>query len=79
MRLEVLAFAHVRDIVGRASIEVDVPAGATVRALLDALYERWPGLRDLRLRVAVNHAYAREDGSLGEGDEVALIPPVSGG
>jgi molybdopterin synthase catalytic subunit len=58
-----------------------LPDGATVGALLDHLIAAHPALASLRanLRVAVNQEFAALDRVLADGDEVALIPPVSGG
>jgi molybdopterin converting factor small subunit len=52
-----------------------------VKTLLDGLCAEFPKLARLRpaLRVAVNREYAAEEAGLSDGDEVALIPPVSGG
>jgi molybdopterin synthase sulfur carrier subunit len=51
-----------------------------VKDLRDALLSLYPSLKDLNsLMIAVNNAYAEEDVTLSEADEIALIPPVSGG
>jgi molybdopterin synthase catalytic subunit/molybdopterin converting factor small subunit len=73
-------FAAAADAAGRRLIEGDW-AGLTPPQLLQALQQQYPGLARLipSLAVAVNRAYATEDHVLQEGDEVALIPPVSGG
>jgi molybdopterin converting factor small subunit len=62
--------------------EVVLPAGcepATVRELEAAVRETWPALAGRPFRVAVNHAYRRAEESVVDADEIALIPPVSGG
>jgi molybdopterin converting factor subunit 1 len=78
--MRVLLFASYADALGGPSIDVDVPAGATVRDLLQAV-RALPGAAQLppEPMVAVNLAYARGDRVLDARDEVALIPPVAGG
>ncbi len=81
MRLRVLLFAVLAQRLDHDAIEAVLPDGATVSDLLDALSEAHPAIAELRpsLAVAVNHAYAPATQTLQESDEVALIPPVSGG
>lgn len=79
MRVKVLLFAALRDIVGRPSCEFELAAGATVRDLLDRLRGDFPALATARFAVAVNRRYAEESLELEDADELALIPPVSGG
>jgi molybdopterin converting factor subunit 1 len=83
MRVAVLYFAVLKDVFGREREELELPAGATVSGLLELLRERAAratGRRSLdSIAVAVNQEYARADAVLEDGDEVALLPPVSGG
>ncbi|HTF21479.1 MAG TPA: MoaD/ThiS family protein [Chryseolinea sp.] len=75
----VLTFGITRQLLGakEAVIEVD---GNTVGALRQALSTRFPEIKDLNsLYIAVNSSYSEEDQVLGPDDEIALIPPVSGG
>jgi molybdopterin converting factor small subunit len=60
---------------------VDAPDGCTAGDLLPLLASRFPGLDALfpTLQVAVNQRYAQRAAPLAPGDEVALIPPISGG
>ena len=78
--MTVLLFAHYRDLAETASIDLPVPAGATVRDALERL-RRLPGLEVLPAEptVAVNREYASLDQVLDPNDEIALIPPVAGG
>lgn len=69
-------FAALRESVGADEIELELPEGAVVA---DALERMRPFTGDLRAVMAVNRQYARADSSLHAGDELALIPPVSGG
>ncbi len=82
MTVTVRLFAVFRERVGSDSIEVEVDDGATVAEALDRLAER-PELSDLiermPVRMAVNRDYADPDTPLSSGDELALVPPVSGG
>jgi len=71
----------VRDIVGQRELHLDLREGATVAQLLQRLTADHPALGRLgpSLMFAVNQEYVGADRVLGEGDEVAFIPPVSGG
>lgn len=74
-------FAGYREAVGKAELPLDMPSGATVGDLAREMAKRYPGLpRDpKRLVVAVNQEYRDHSHALRDADEVALIPPVSGG
>ncbi|HZO58429.1 MAG TPA: molybdopterin converting factor subunit 1 [Solirubrobacterales bacterium] len=83
MNIDVRLFAMLRERAGSDTVTVEVPDnGATVRDALEAVSNA-PGLADVMARVsvvmAVNREYADDDSPLAEGDELALIPPVSGG
>lgn len=77
----VLCFAQLKDHLGREEFSQVLPSGATGRDLLRALGAHSPSVHSLiRIcRLAVNYEYASADTRLHNGDEVALIPPVSGG
>ncbi|GIV97289.1 MAG: molybdenum cofactor biosynthesis protein D/E [Herpetosiphonaceae bacterium] len=80
MNIRVRFFAAHRDVVGQKELELELPEGATVGAAWEALQERYPALRGAgSISFAVNRQYAETSVLLREGDEVALIPPVSGG
>jgi molybdopterin converting factor subunit 1 len=81
LALEVLLFASLKDAAGGDRIVVQVPPGATVNALLEACGRQHPALAPwLRhIRVAVNCEYVEASQVLAAGDEIALLPPVSGG
>jgi molybdopterin synthase catalytic subunit len=82
MEVEVRLFAMLRERAGQESLIVDLPEGATVREALAAVGDRH-GLGELigamPVVMAVNREYAEEGDALSAGDELALIPPVSGG
>lgn len=80
MRVTLLAFGMLRELLGRTA-PLDLPAGSTVEDLLErcrALTPEKDGLWS-SVAVAVNQEYVRAGHRLAEGDEVALLPPVSGG
>ena len=81
MQLSVRLFAALRERAGTDELRLDgLPDGATVADLKRELLARFPELRSLdHVRAAVGNAYVDEASTLREGDEVALIPPVSGG
>ena len=79
VKVTVRCFASVREMLGADTLEVEVPDGATVRDLKDALARRAPDLERLTLACAVNRDYAQPERPLVDGDEVAFIPPISGG
>ncbi len=74
-------FALYREIAGTSTLELDVPAGATVSKVVEELVARHPRItyHPSSLVVAVNQEYVDHGFLLKEGDEVAFIPPVSGG
>jgi molybdopterin converting factor subunit 1 len=78
MKIHLKAFGVARDILG-STTELEIP-GNTVRELRQALYATFPDFKGLNsLMVAVNQRYAEDDLQLLSTDEIALIPPVSGG
>jgi MoaE-MoaD fusion protein len=81
MRVRVRLFATQREIAGTREVGLDLGDDATVADAWDALVGRFPALAPGRdfVRFARNCAYAEEATGLAEGDEVAMIPPVSGG
>ena len=81
LNVTVRLFASYREKIGTGSLPLDLPAEATIGALVDEIARRHPGLTDEPdgLVVAVNDEYRDHLFVLSDGDEVALIPPVSGG
>ncbi|MCL6521283.1 MAG: molybdenum cofactor biosynthesis protein MoaE [Firmicutes bacterium] len=79
--MAVRLFAGAAEAAGSRQLEVELAAGSTAGQLLDRLLGEYPGLARFgpSLLVAVNRRYAGRETPLAEGDEVALIPPVSGG
>lgn len=81
MRVQVLLFSVLREKIGAPSLSVELAAPATGADLLDRLADEHPAIGEYRgvLRLGVNEAYEPESVALADGDEVALITPVSGG
>jgi molybdopterin converting factor subunit 1 len=77
--VHVRLFASYREAAGTSRRDTPLPVGATVRDLIEVLAVTLPALHTTRGLVAVNHTYVTPDAALHDGDEVALIPPVSGG
>ena len=81
MRVTVRLFARLRDIAGTAELARDVGPGATIGSIWRELVGEFPELAryERSISTAVNADYARMDQPVGDGDEVAFLPPVSGG
>ena len=81
MRVQILFFGVLKDLAGKSSDNLELREGATVGDLLETCAARIPRMNDLlaSLAVAVNQRYAGAERALKSGDEVALLPPVSGG
>jgi molybdopterin converting factor subunit 1 len=79
MCVRVRLFASYREAAGTNRLETPLPTGATVSDLIDQLALSLPALKKAPGMVAVNHSYVQPDFELHDGDEAALIPPVSGG
>lgn len=74
-------FAGAADMVGARSVSLEIEEGLTIREAFLRLCHRFPALREMdgRLLFAANAEYAGPESLLHAGDELALIPPVSGG
>src|SRR5438132_14413407 len=81
MKVHVKLFAILRDRAGVSDVTLDLPPGATVTQASSNLAAQLPLIRELAASCAyaVNYAYAKPDTVLSDADELALIPPVSGG
>lgn len=81
MRVTVRLFARLRDIAGTGELTRDLPAGATAGVLWDTLARDYAELGTYRdaVSTAVNAEYSKMNHPLADGDEVAFLPPVSGG
>ena len=79
--MTVRLFARLRDIAGASELGRDVASGATIGSIWRGLVAEFPDLADYERSIssAVNADYARMDQPVRDGDEVAFLPPVSGG
>ena len=81
MRVKVQLFARLREIAGFGEYDCDVPAGASVGDVWRVLSARHTGLEPFgqAISCALNADFARMTAKVNDGDEVAFLPPVSGG
>lgn len=81
MTVQILLFASLKDVLNASQLELEVPDGAKVRDVLGKVEELYPqvGRYLPHVRVARNLDYAAPEDEVRNGDELALIPPVSGG
>ncbi|MDO3641209.1 MAG: MoaD/ThiS family protein [Mucilaginibacter sp.] len=80
MKIKILAFGIAKDIFGSTSVNLEMANDSTVYNLKYLLEQQYPQLKQLAsYMVAVNNEYALPGDSLHERDEIAIIPPVSGG
>jgi MoaE-MoaD fusion protein len=81
MKIAILFFGVLKDLLGRTAETIDLPEGARVRDALFYYVREAPALEAMvqSMAISVNQEYSGMDHVLREGDEVALLPPVSGG
>ena len=81
MRVKIRLFARLRDIAGQSELLREVPQGASARDVWTLLATEFPelGRYETSVSAAVNEDYAKMTARLADGDEVAFLPPVSGG
>jgi len=81
MRVRVLYFGVLKDLFGQEREEMEIADGSTVGTLLTSMKQRGAAHEGVweSIAVAVNQEYVRAAKQLNDGDEVALLPPVSGG
>jgi sulfur-carrier protein len=81
MRVTVHLFARLRELAGHSDVDCEVPAGATIKDVWNAIAGRYPALAPLGSSVscAKNEDFARMQAPVAEGDAIAFLPPVSGG
>ena len=79
--MTVRLFARLRELAGTGELVREAPAGATVRTVWDSLTADFPALAPYAQSIscAVNADYARMTTAIDDGDEIAFLPPVSGG
>ena len=81
MKVNIKLFARYKDIAGKSNFDIDLPEDATVDLLVKKVLQYYPGFikKPENLVVAVNEEYSDHQFILSDGDNVAFIPPVSGG
>ena len=81
MKVRVLFYAQLRDLLGMRQLDVDVADGATVRDLLDQIYTQQPALRphDKSILIGAGVEFVDRNYRLSPGEEISIMPPVQGG
>ena len=80
MKIKLLAFGIAKDILSGQNLEIEIQDGTSANQLKAYLFEKYPAFQKLQsLMIAVNEEYVEEEVILEANDEIALIPPVSGG
>jgi len=81
MRVRVLFFGVLKDIVGRAEESLEIQANSTLATVFEHYSQRFETLRDNRPSIlfARNHEFASPETAVTDNDEIAFLPPVSGG
>lgn len=78
--MKIILFGIVKDIVGKAEIEVSIKESISIEKLKSIILEQYPKLKDInKFAFAINEEYGFNDTIVIETDVVAIIPPVSGG
>ena len=81
MKVKLLFFASLKDIAGRRDLEMELDDASTLQQVTEKLASLYPGIGRMQssVRIAINQEFADEDSSLNNGDEIAFLPPMSGG
>jgi MoaD family protein len=81
MKLRVRFYAHLRDLIGRHDVDVQIAEGATVRDLLNQIYAQHPELRahDRSTLIGVGLEFVNRNYKLSPGEQISIMPPVQGG
>lgn len=79
MKLGILAFGIAKEIVGASSVEIDIPEDISIKDLRFLLEKKYARLTGLPYQMALNTEFASDLATIKQSDEIAIIPPVSGG
>lgn len=81
MHITIRLFARLRELAGASDLRRELPDGSNARDVWNALVQEFPGMAGYSavISCAVNEEYARLTAALKDGDEIAFLPPVSGG
>ncbi|MEP3389955.1 MAG: MoaD/ThiS family protein [Reichenbachiella sp.] len=80
IQIKVVAFGIARDIIGGKELDLKLEQGTKAHEAMHVLKSQYPGFEQLTsLNLAINEEYVDDNHAIQEGDELVLIPPVSGG
>ena len=79
LKVKIRFFALYRDLVGSSEVECEIEPGDTVNTLIMKLKDRYHELPCTPAMIAVNAEYVESDFMLNDGDDIAVLPPFSGG
>jgi MoaD family protein len=81
VKVRVQFFSRLRDLTGKAEIDLEIPEGSSAGDLLEKIYSNTPALRewDKSILVAAGVEFVGRDYLLKPGDEISIMPPVQGG